>query len=122
MIERRAQVRHKTFMKGRIYFNNRLSSMDCILRDITPGGSRLEISDSVALPDVFELFIPSRNEYFNARVEWRKEGRVGVSWSPEQAAPKHTEHNADQAVVDRLARLEQEVADLQKRMDAFQRP
>jgi hypothetical protein len=39
MIERRALARHKTFIKGRIYFNNRLSSMDCIVRDITDRGA-----------------------------------------------------------------------------------
>ena len=46
MIERRSIVRHKTFINGRIYFNNRLSSMDCIVRDLTDNGSRLEFSKS----------------------------------------------------------------------------
>lgn len=45
MIERRALIRHKTFIKGRIYFNNRLSSMDCIVRDVTEKGARLQVSD-----------------------------------------------------------------------------
>lgn len=69
MIERRALVRHKAFIKGRIYFNNRLSSMDCIVRDVTDNGARLQVSESVALPDVFELYLPSKDEHFRARVE-----------------------------------------------------
>ncbi len=64
MIERRALVRRKTFIKGRIYFNKRLSSMDCIIRDVTDKGARLEFSDSVALPDSFELYLPNKDEYF----------------------------------------------------------
>src|SRR5580658_8974450 len=69
MIERRSIVRHKTFIKGRIYFNNRLSSMDCIVRDVTDNGSRLEFSESVALPEMFELYMPNKDEYSQARAE-----------------------------------------------------
>jgi len=68
MIERRAYPRHKTLIKGRIYFNNRLSSMDCIVRDIGENGSRLEFSENVTLPDVFELYLPNKDEYFQAHV------------------------------------------------------
>ena len=121
MIERRALVRHKTFFKGRIYFNNRLSSMDCMVRDATAQGGRLEVSDSVALPNAFEIYLPNKDEYFNAKVEWRKGGSLGISWSrnnfqgqkPEHAGPQH-------AIADRLAKLEQEVARLHKRLDALQ--
>ena len=77
MIERRLLARHKTFIKGRIYFNNRLSSMDCIVRDVTSNGGRLEVSESVALPDSFELYFPNKDEHFRAQVEWRKGNNLG---------------------------------------------
>ena len=86
MIERRAVARHKTFIKGRIYFNNRLSSVDCIVRDVTDAGARLEASQSVALPDAFELYLPTKDEHFRAQVRWRRGSHLGVSWSTEQAA------------------------------------
>jgi len=35
MVERRALVRHKTLIERRIYFNNRMTSMDSIVRDVT---------------------------------------------------------------------------------------
>ena len=72
MIERRALIRHKTFIKGRIYFNNRLSSMDCIVRDVTEKGARLQVSESVVLPDTFELYLPNKDEHFRAQAQWRK--------------------------------------------------
>ena len=118
MKDRRALVRHKTFIKGRIYFNNGLSSMDCIVRDLTEGGSRLEVSETVALPDVFELYLPNKDEYFHAKVEWRKANSLGISWASEQPAGPGAEHGDSQASFgDRLAKLEREVASLKKRLD-----
>lgn len=122
MLERRALVRHKTFIKGRIYFNNRLSSMDCIVRDVTNNGARLEVSESVTLPDAFEIYLPHKDEYFHAHVEWRKGGNLGVSWRSEEAARPVTEggSRAEHPIADRLAKLEHDVAILQKRLDALQ--
>jgi hypothetical protein len=121
MIERRTLVRHKTFFRGRIYFNNRLSSMDCMVRDATAHGGRLEVSDSVALPNAFEIYLPNKDEYFHAKVEWRRGGSIGISWSPEQFSGQRPEHaGPEHAIGDRLAKLEQEVARLHKRLDALQ--
>ena len=121
MIERRSQVRHKTFIKGRIYFNNRLSSMDCIVRDFTGNGARLEVSESVALPDVFEVYIPNKDEYFHAQIKWRKGNNIGVNWSSEHVASwLEGGGRAEHPFADRLAKLEHQVAALQKRLDALQ--
>lgn len=119
MIERRALIRHKTFIQGRIYFNNRLSSLDCIVRDVTERGARLQVAESVAVPDAFELYLPNKDEHFRAQAEWRKGDQIGVSWTPGTAfKPKaegggHGEH----ALAERVARLEQEVVALQRRFD-----
>ena len=56
--------RHKTLFKGRIYFNARLSSMDCIVRDVTANGARLEFSENVTPPEVFELYLGTRTNIF----------------------------------------------------------
>ena len=122
MIERRSLVRHKTFIKGRIYFNNRLSSMDCIVRDVTNSGARLEVSENVPLPDAFEIYMPNKDEYFHAQVEWRKGGSMGVSWSSDQASRPQSESGGrrEHPIADRLAKLEHDVAVLQKRLDALQ--
>ena len=121
MIERRALARHKTFIKGRIYFNNRLSSMDCIVRDITDRGARLEASESVALPDAFELYLPNKDEHFFARVEWRKGSHLGVSWSGDPAARQRSEAGqSEQSIADRVAKLEHDLAVLQRRFESLQ--
>ena len=121
MIERRALARHKTFIKGRIYFNNRLSSVDCILRDVTDVGARLEASDSVALPDTFELYLPTKDEHFRAQVEWRRGSHLGVSWSADQAAKHRGEGgHSEQSIAERVAKLEHDLAVLQRRFESLQ--
>jgi hypothetical protein len=122
MIERRALARHKTFIKGRIYFNNRLSSMDCIVRDVTDVGARLEASESVALPDAFELYLPTKDEHFRAQVEWRKGNHLGVSWSAEQAAKQRGEGGgrSEHSIAERVAKLEHDLAILQRRFGSLQ--
>jgi len=120
MIERRALVRHKSLIKGRIYFNNRLSSMDCIVRDVTDKGARLEFSENVALPDVFELYMPNKDEYFQAHVEWRKGNNLGISWRAEYVSGSHGDDaQADFPLADRVRKLEHDVAVLQKRLDSL---
>ena len=119
MKERRALVRQRTLIKGRIYFNNRLSSMDCLVRDLTSTGARLEFSANVTLPDAFELYIPTRNEYFRARIKWRKGSHLGITWMSEEPSKEHAEHGEEAEFADRLARLEREVAVLHRRLDAL---
>jgi PilZ domain len=119
MIERRALVRHKTFIKGRIYFNNRLTSVDCIVRDMTDKGARLQVPESVAVPDVFEIYLPNKEEQFRAQAQWRKGDQIGVSWSSEGASRHKAESGGqnERSLADRVARLEQEVAALQRRLE-----
>ena len=121
MIERRALARHKTFIKGRIYFNNRLSSMDCIVRDVTDAGARLEASESVALPDAFELYLPNKDEHFYARLEWRKGSHLGVSWTADPAVRHKPEAGqSEQSIAERVAKLERDIAVLQRRLESLQ--
>lgn len=121
MPERRAALRHKSFIKGRIYFNNRRSSMDCVIREFTDIGARLEFSDIAAMPDAFEVYVPSKDRYFQARAVWHKGSDIGVAWVPEESTYLVPEsfRSAD-PIGDRLSRLEHEVATLRKRLDNLQ--
>ena len=120
-MERRTLARHKTFIKGRIYFNNRLSSVDCIVRDLADIGGRLEVPENVTIPDSFELYIPTRDEHFQARVKWRKGNNLGIAWGAEQNAKLGIDTaGSDASIAERLAKLEREVAVLQRRLTALQ--
>jgi len=118
--ERRAVPRHKSFIQGRVYYNNRHSSMDCILREFTDIGARLEFSDVTGLPDKFEIYVPSKDLYFQAQVIWHKGNSLGVRWEPEESAHVPESLRSGEPIIDRLAKLEHEVALLRKRLDALQ--
>jgi PilZ domain-containing protein len=87
MAERRSSARQKSFLQGRIYFNNRRSSVDCLIRDYSETGARLKFSESIAVPDAMELYIPNKEEIHRARVEWRSGNEMGVSFGEEVRSP-----------------------------------
>ena len=58
MLHDRSSPRLRSFLRGRVVFNGGNSSMDCIVRDISPDGAKLQITNSVTVPDRFDLLIP----------------------------------------------------------------
>ena len=106
MSEKRSAPRLRSFLKGKAVFNNRQSTLDCLVRDISATGARLEVSNAVLLPDVFDLYVPQKETTYRARITWRGEGEIGVEFENPHAvqqAPK-----ADLAA--RVHELEVEVA------------
>jgi hypothetical protein len=87
MAERRSSARQKSFLQGRIYFNNRRSSIDCLIRDYSDTGARLKLSETAAVPESIELYIPNKEEIHRARVEWRSGNEMGVSFGEEVRSP-----------------------------------
>ena len=73
MEERRNLNRQRTFLQGRLFFNSRRNSVDCIIRDLSDTGARLQFSAAVAVPDALELYVPHKDQMFRVRVEWRPE-------------------------------------------------
>src|SRR5262245_27325032 len=83
---RRKSARQKVFLDGRIYFNNRQSTVDCLVRDFSPDGAKLKVSEAVAIPETIDLYILARDETYHAKVRWRRGVDVGVSFIPEEKA------------------------------------
>src|SRR5688572_6823941 len=83
--ERRGALRKKTFLKGKVYYNHRLSSVECTIRDFTDTGARLQFAGPVTLPDNIELDIPSRDQSLTASVRWRKDNEVGLRFAEGEA-------------------------------------
>lgn len=105
--ERRKSSRQKSFLQGCIYFNNRRSAIDCLIRDISPEGARLVFSQTATIPDVIDLHIPQKDQTLRAHVQRRTSGEVGVSFDTAQV-PVAPVENDDLAA--RVERLEAEVA------------
>ena len=106
MEERRRVPRQKSLLRGRIYFNNRNSTAECMVRDISTHGARLIFTDEVTLPDVVELYIPQKDQTYRAHIVWRHADESGIAFAmPEQAANPAEPDD----LTARVAKLEQEI-------------
>lgn len=118
-VERRRTARQKSFLRGMIYFNNRRNAVDCLIRDISPYGARLIFSDAVTTPDVLELYIPQKEQTLRVHVIWRHGQEVGVAFAQAAhvdpaAEPGDPGSSPGQALAERVARLEMEIAGLKR--------
>ena len=113
MSERRNASRTKSFLRGRILFNNRQSGVDCLVRDYSEQGARLIFSDTAGIPAVVELHIPQKDQMLRTHVQWRRGNEVGVTFH--HAAESTPQPAATADLTERVEQLEAEVA-LLKRM------
>ena len=110
MEERRREPRLKSLLRGRIYFNHRNSTVECLVRDITSLGARLAFADDVAIPDVVELYVPHKDQIFRSHVVWRHASEAGVAFSVAEGATQPAEGD----LADRVRKLEHEVDQLKR--------
>ena len=80
MSDKRSTPRLRSFLKGRVVFNGGQNSLDCLIRDISPTGARLELSASVTLPDRFDLYLPHRDETCKVHSQWRRGNQLGIAF------------------------------------------
>lgn len=104
MVEHRKAPRQKSLLQGRVYFNNRRSSIDCIVRDISATGAKLTFSSAVETPAVVELYIPNKDETRPARIVWRRGEDVGLTFI--------SASESDLDLSARVERLEEEIKEL----------
>jgi len=117
MVERRHSLRHKSFLRGSVYYNKRRNAVDCLIRDISHEGARIIFSDTVSVPDVVDLYIPQKEQTLRAHVQWRHGDELGLSFA---AGAKPTEVPPEIGdLAQRVAALESEVAALRRLMRQF---
>src|ERR1700730_8628 len=120
MTERRSVSRQKSFLQGRIFFNNRRTSIDCLVRDITEHGAKLKFSSMVATPDVVELYIPNKDETYRAKVQWRNADEIGVGFDVDEKSPPLAPGAAPADWSARIHKLEHDVASVQRKFNELQ--
>lgn len=85
MTQPRKVERVRSFMSAQVMFNA-MPAIDCVVRNYSNAGVRLEIPDRMPLPNEFELNIPHKGRIFHARVAWRGEGIVGAEFIEKNGA------------------------------------
>ena len=110
MSERRQLPRRKSFLRGCLYFNNGRASATCLIRNISDRGARILISHTLNIPDIVELYVTQKAQTIRARVEWRRDDELGLSFAEDR--DETTDSKEFKELVARLAHLEIEVASL----------
>ena len=80
MLDRRQSVRDKVIFGGVAEINERGSTMDCVVRNISEGGACVEFDETAKLPDEMNLTIARKGRSFFARMIWRQADRVGLAF------------------------------------------
>ncbi|MEA2963949.1 MAG: hypothetical protein QOI46_4047 [Alphaproteobacteria bacterium] len=88
MIERRQNARARVIYSGVIAYNERCSTVDCVVRNFSEDGVKVEFNNTAMLPDEIDLLIAKKGRSFNAKIVWRAETEAGLAFrSPEQNGP-----------------------------------
>jgi hypothetical protein len=112
MGERRRTARQKSFLRGRVEFDNGRSSFDCLIRDMSELGARIIFSDVVNLPNLFSFHVPQKGQSMRGQVIWRHGDEIGVAFpdandiAPASTKPDH--------LTERVTALESEVGALRR--------
>jgi PilZ domain len=117
MLDRRKFHRDRTYLGGRIAFNNRCSTFDCLVRNLSQDGARIVFSNTAIVPSVFDVTIHRKGESRRARVVWRDETQAGILFL----------HADDEKIVSietvqRIRKLEAERSALARRVAQLSEP
>jgi PilZ domain-containing protein len=110
MQDRRQDVRDRVFLGGVAEFNERGSTMDCVVRDISEHGACVEIDEASRLPENLSLSIPRKGRSFLAQTIWRHANRVGLAFRTMVTDPPSDDLDA------RVRRSQIKQRELQKRI------
>jgi hypothetical protein len=110
MKERRHSARKRSFLQGRVYYNHRRASIDCLVRDISEEGAKLVFGEPVGIPDVIELYLPGKEELHRVVVQWRKGTEIGVDFGHSSVMEDAEVATASTDLAGRLHKLESELA------------
>lgn len=81
--EQRQDPRHRTLKGGLIFYNGDRSTVDCVVRNQSETGARLEVEAGQFVPDSIDLLIRQEERLYPCQVMWRKGHTMGVRFTEE---------------------------------------
>ncbi len=72
--------RRKAFKAGIISYQNHSLTVDCVIRDMSSSGAKLQFAKSVIVPEHFTLTIPMEGQRVDCLVRWRKANVIGAEF------------------------------------------
>lgn len=86
LVDKRHSFRHRTLKGGRIAFHNGGSTLDCVVRNLSAIGARLEMASTLGIPDAFELVFVDGLPTRGCGVAWRSATALGVHFESRPGA------------------------------------
>ncbi|MCT8973332.1 PilZ domain-containing protein [Microbaculum marinisediminis] len=81
MERRNETVRRRTLKGAKIIFNNKQSTIECIARNMTGEGAKLEMPHTAEVPNAFTLVSNDGTFTRQCEVKWRKADSLGVAFT-----------------------------------------
>ena len=78
-LEKRLAPRRNTFIAALLVYNGGRSRTDCIIRNLSDGGAKLEVASVGGIPQTFDLIAPDHRPH-SCRVAWRALKELGVQF------------------------------------------
>jgi hypothetical protein len=115
-MEKREAPRHKCLLRAFVYFEGRGTAVNCVVRDISDIGARLQFDKPLVLTELLDLHIPIKGQSFHAEKRWHNGDQIGVAFNATQKT------SIDDTGVDRrVGRLNEEIAVLKKAIKHLQK-
>lgn len=77
--EKRTVPRHRVLKHGTLAFSGG-GGVDCMVRNISPNGARVDIDNPVGLPGSFTLLIGTDHFIRHCHAVWSSDKRIGVAF------------------------------------------
>ena len=78
-LERRRHFRHRVLLSGKVAWTDMPFSSDCVIRDLSDRGARVELADPLAPNDPVLIVLRSGMAHV-ARTAWRRGPRAGLEF------------------------------------------
>jgi hypothetical protein len=120
MSDKRSMVRSRSYLTGKIVYNHGACTLECVVRNMSATGAKLQVSEAVTVPAEFDLVL-SHNDQRRASLRWRSGDEVGVEFVSAGAAAGRPGRTIDD-MQRRIEDLEEENARLRALIEAALSP
>jgi hypothetical protein len=94
MSDRRQIFRSRVYYGGLVAFNDRQSTLACVVRNLTAFGARIEFENPALLPDEIDFAVPRRSLSCRAHLTWRDRNAAGLVFR----APRPIDRDANEVI------------------------
>ena len=119
VMKKRSASRQKTYMRAFVYFGASPLAVDCLVREMSDSGARIQFSAPPPAIDLIELSIPIKGQKFSAKVIWRAADEIGIAFVGAFVASNA--ETSDGKLSTRVATLEDEISKLKQLIKLIQK-